>query len=182
MAARQRRACDATSSAVNAVSRGTLTPSCLRSSGVKSLGLIGGVAITPPPAADDQVRGVSRRLRCGAGRVGGRGTTRPGPIPRPSNLGMADSLRGTVEGERGCGFLGPQVRFSRGKVQKGGCATANSNGAHGGAQRRVNGVLRYDLAHGGSPWRESPKSKEDENARFWGGKCGFPEDKVQRGG
>ena len=26
------------------------------------------------------------------------------------------------------------------------------------------------------------KSKEDENARFWGGKCGFPEKKCKKGG
>src|SRR5262245_32744987 len=45
MAARQRRACEATSSAVKALSRGTLTPSCLRSSGVSSLGLMGVAAI-----------------------------------------------------------------------------------------------------------------------------------------
>src|SRR5437660_12716077 len=49
MAARQRRACAATSSAVKAVSRWSLTPSCLRSSGVSSLELIGVAVITPTP-------------------------------------------------------------------------------------------------------------------------------------
>src|SRR5262245_8088669 len=53
MAARQRSACDATSSAVKVVSRGALTPSCLRSSGVRSLGLSGGTALARLLGADD---------------------------------------------------------------------------------------------------------------------------------
>src|SRR5262249_30515970 len=48
MAARQRRACDATSSAEKTLSRGALKPSCLRNSGVRSLGLIGCAATAAP--------------------------------------------------------------------------------------------------------------------------------------